>query len=529
MTPSPARQTVGGVQYAATAPSDADVVVPDLAEPVSEAAPSNGAGRSPSLDPDTLALRLGLQRQAAANLRRHFVRHLRRVSVLLAADFVAVAAVELLTTSLPGSVVSFFADLTRFPINPPRHLVALLVGLYVTGNYAGGDDRRSGRRLLFGVSLATLLEIWTVMWLRGLTRAVLVLLITGFVVWLVLLIERMLVDRLVAVFSPPARHAARCVFVGPASMCREAAAYPALNVASEFARLGFLDARQPAAPDALGGIEDLPRVLHDLRVETVVVCGYLADLQLQRLVGVALAAGCHILTVPRAIEVAGVHPSVIWSHGVPLMELTAPALHGGQRAIKRALDLVIASVALVIAAPIMLVIALLIKLDSRGPVLFRQPRVGLGGREFEILKFRTMVSGADGQREGLKDRSVYADGRLFKVKDDPRITRIGALLRRTSLDELPQLWNVLRGEMSLVGPRPPLASEVALYEAHHYARFDVKPGITGPWQVSGRNTITEFEEVVRLESEYIRGWTIWKDVALLVRTVPAVVFMRGAQ
>jgi lipopolysaccharide/colanic/teichoic acid biosynthesis glycosyltransferase len=172
---------------------------------------------------------------------------------------------------------------------------------------------------------------------------------------------------------------------------------------------------------------------------------------------------------------------------------------------------------------------MLIKLDSRGPVLFRQPRVGLGGREFEILKFRTMVSGADGQREGLKGRSVYADGRLFKIKDDPRITRLGALLRRTSLDELPQLWNVLRGEMSLVGPRPPLASEVALYEAHHYARFDVKPGITGPWQVNGRSTVTEFEEVVRLESEYIRGWTIWKDVALLVRTVPAVLFMRGAQ
>jgi lipopolysaccharide/colanic/teichoic acid biosynthesis glycosyltransferase len=124
---------------------------------------------------------------------------------------------------------------------------------------------------------------------------------------------------------------------------------------------------------------------------------------------------------------------------------------------------------------------------------------------------------------------VYADGRLFKIKDDPRITRLGALLRRTSLDELPQLWNVLRGEMSLVGPRPPLASEVALYEAHHYARFDVKPGITGPWQVNGRSTVTEFEEVVRLESEYIRGWTIWKDVALLVRTVPAVLFMRGAQ
>ena len=125
-------------------------------------------------------------------------------------------------------------------------------------------------------------------------------------------------------------------------------------------------------------------------------------------------------------------------------------------------------------------------------------------------------------------QSIYPDRRLFKIVGDPRITRLGSWLRRTSLDEFPQLFNVVRGEMSLVGPRPPLPSEVALYEEHHYARFDVKPGMTGPWQVAGRNGIQSFDQVVALETDYIRNWSVWSDFLLLVKTVPAVVGMRGA-
>src|SRR5207247_10154522 len=132
------------------------------------------------------------------------------------------------------------------------------------------------------------------------------------------------------------------------------------------------------------------------------------------------------------------------------------------------------------------------------------------------------------RREELQQQSIYTDRRLFKIVDDPRVTRLGSLLRRTSLDELPQLVNVLRGDMSLVGPRPPLPSEVALYEAHHYARFDVKPGITGPWQVGGRNQLTDFERVVALGTEYIRDWSLARDLSILLRTVPVVLLMRGA-
>jgi lipopolysaccharide/colanic/teichoic acid biosynthesis glycosyltransferase len=139
-----------------------------------------------------------------------------------------------------------------------------------------------------------------------------------------------------------------------------------------------------------------------------------------------------------------------------------------------------------------------------------------------------MVRDAEARRTAMASQSMYGDLRLFKVKDDPRVTRVGRFLRRTSLDELPQLWNVLRGDMSLVGPRPPLPCEVELYEEHHYTRFDMKPGITGPWQVSGRNRITDFDEVLKVEFDYLRQWSIWKDVEILVRTLPEVLKMKGA-
>jgi lipopolysaccharide/colanic/teichoic acid biosynthesis glycosyltransferase len=203
-------------------------------------------------------------------------------------------------------------------------------------------------------------------------------------------------------------------------------------------------------------------------------------------------------------------------------------LKGWQFAVKRGVDIIGATIGLLVLSPVLTVLSILVWLQSRGPVFFTQERVGQGGSRFRIIKFRTMVDGAEKRRDELLSRSVYHDARLFKMRDDPRMTWVGRWLRRTSLDELPQLINVLRGDMSLVGPRPPLPSEVALYEEHHYARFDVKPGITGPWQVAGRNDITDFEHVIRLETEYIRHWSIGRDVIMLLRTVPALLNMRGA-
>ncbi len=202
---------------------------------------------------------------------------------------------------------------------------------------------------------------------------------------------------------------------------------------------------------------------------------------------------------------------------------------GSQLVLKRVIDLLGAVVSLIVFAPILALVSLLVRLTSPGPVFFRQERVGLGGDPFVCFKFRTMVEDAETRQAALARDNIHtAEHRIFKLPNDPRLTSVGKFLRRSSLDELPQLWNVLRGEMSLVGPRPALPSEVMRYEPHHFVRFEVLPGMTGPWQVGGRNAITDFEDVVKLEAGYVRGWTLWRDLVILARTVPAVISMKGA-
>nr|WP_246325339.1 sugar transferase [Dissulfurirhabdus thermomarina] len=193
--------------------------------------------------------------------------------------------------------------------------------------------------------------------------------------------------------------------------------------------------------------------------------------------------------------------------------------------LKRWLDVTGALVGLAATAVLFPAIALAIKLDSPGPVLFRQVRVGRNGRRFRILKFRTMIADAERRKAELLDRNHH-DGPIFKVPDDPRVTRVGRFLRRTSLDELPQFWNVLKGEMSLVGTRPPTPEEVVQYAAWHYRRISIRPGITGLWQVCGRNRIRDFDRIVRLDLYYISNWSFWLDVRLILRTL-RVLFVPG--
>jgi lipopolysaccharide/colanic/teichoic acid biosynthesis glycosyltransferase len=194
-------------------------------------------------------------------------------------------------------------------------------------------------------------------------------------------------------------------------------------------------------------------------------------------------------------------------------------------ATKRVLDIVGALVGLGILALIGLPIAIAIKLDSRGPVLYSQERYGLKGQPFRIWKFRSMVQNADDLKSTVANQ---AQGLIFKNEADPRITRVGSFLRKTSLDEFPQFWNVLRGEMSLVGTRPPTADEVSRYSPHHWRRLDVKPGLTGQWQVSGRSAIKDFEEIVKLDLIYQRIWTPWYDLKLIVQTITVLLLRKGA-
>ena len=188
--------------------------------------------------------------------------------------------------------------------------------------------------------------------------------------------------------------------------------------------------------------------------------------------------------------------------------------------------MVVSVAALVLLSPALLLVALIVRLDSPGPVLFRQERVGRSGKPFKMFKFRSMVEGADAEQEELA-RGEEVDGRRFKLRVDPRVTRVGGFLRRTSLDELPQFYNVVRGEMSLVGPRPALPDEVAHYQEWHKQRLEVVPGITGLWQVSGRSDIP-FDEMVLLDVYYIENWSLGLDLRMLLQTVPKVLFGQGA-
>jgi exopolysaccharide biosynthesis polyprenyl glycosylphosphotransferase len=195
---------------------------------------------------------------------------------------------------------------------------------------------------------------------------------------------------------------------------------------------------------------------------------------------------------------------------------------------KRTLDVLGSVLGLIVLAPLLLLIALAVKLTSRGPVLFVQDRCGLSGRWFRFYKFRTMVKDAEARKREIEHLNEM-EGPVFKIRRDPRITPLGRVLRKLSLDELPQLWNVLKGEMSLVGPRPPTPDEVARYTSRQAQRLSVMPGITGLWQVSGRSEISNFERWIDLDLEYARTWSLWLDLRILLKTMVVVALLRGAQ
>lgn len=228
----------------------------------------------------------------------------------------------------------------------------------------------------------------------------------------------------------------------------------------------------------------------------------------------------------RLADVAGPRISLRPVDGLPLIHVKIPRFEGGAHALKRAMDVLLAAIALVPIALITPVLALLIKADDRGPVFFRQTRIGRDGREFGILKFRTMRVNAEAELTTLKEQNE-GSGLLFKMKSDPRITRVGAVLRKFSLDELPQFWNVLRGDMSIVGPRPPLPSEVHAYDGTVYRRLYIKPGITGLWQVSGRSDLS-WDESVRLDLRYVENWSVMTDLMIMWRTARVMISPTGA-
>jgi exopolysaccharide biosynthesis polyprenyl glycosylphosphotransferase len=285
-----------------------------------------------------------------------------------------------------------------------------------------------------------------------------------------------------------------------------------------------------------GGIAGLPVLgtvdeLRDLIRETGAECIFVAAsaLSAEQMAHVAKAVrleGVEVRVTATLPQVLSSRLSVQPFGGVMAISLKQARLSGSQAAAKRVFDLAVAGIGLLILSPIFLGVALAVRITSPGPVLYRQRRVGLRGRPFTMMKFRTMLTGSDAMIEQLRIQHGVAD-LMFKLPDDPRVTPVGRFLRRFSLDELPQLLNVVRGEMTLVGPRPPLPDEVAHYEDWQFDRLEVRPGITGLWQVSGRSDLS-FEECVRLDLFYIENWSLAYDLYIVAKTLPVLVSRRGA-
>jgi exopolysaccharide biosynthesis polyprenyl glycosylphosphotransferase len=277
-----------------------------------------------------------------------------------------------------------------------------------------------------------------------------------------------------------------------------------------------------------GGLGSVSAAVSQFGADTVAVlsCPEMSGIRLRELAWELEESGTDLCVAPALIDVAGPRTTIRPVAGLPLLQLDHPELAGGKQVIKAVFDRVVAGLALILLSPLFVVLAMAIRLDDQGPVFFRQTRVGRVGQTFKLFKFRTMVVDAEQRKQELEALNEGA-GVLFKMRKDPRVTNVGALLRRWSLDELPQLFNVLIGDMSLVGPRPALPREVARYGDHMRRRLVVKPGITGLWQVSGRSGLS-WEEAFRLDLRYVDNWSIVLDLQILWKTFSAVIHGSGA-
>lgn len=445
----------------------------------------------------------------------------RQIARVLGLHLVDTATI--LISALVAAGLTRFTDATHF-ILPIAGFT--LLGLNARGAYRSTHGRREQSRIVTGVAVAALALVITTAFPAFADVSAPFLALYVVFVTLALLSERYLVDLAVRQAYAHGIGLRKAVIVGRQSDVHRVAR--ALEADGNHCVVGFVTPNRVHDAKALGSIDEIEAVLDHADPEELIVSGSLDADVLRRVANACVKRGIAMLAVPswsRAIRG--------WAEPVKVGRLPGYQLHPTRLAmpslaLKRATDLVVASVGLVVCAPVIALVAVAIKIDSRGPVFYRQRRVGLAGREFTMWKFRSMQLAAAESQTEIAHLNPYQDGRLFKLKADPRVTQVGRVLRRFSLDELPQLLNVLSGDMSIVGPRPPVPAEVGKYEPRHFVRLSVVPGITGPWQVNGRNLITDFEEVVRLEKSYVEGWSFGLDLQIMVRTVGVVLSGKGA-
>lgn len=388
-------------------------------------------------------------------------------------------------------------------------------------------------RILNATAKSTVVMLAVTFLLQPLEYSRLLLVETGVVALLLLAASRALQDAIIGRLHARGIGVRRTIIVGAGevgrTVMRTVVARPGLG----YEIVGFVDDNPEKGHsdlgrfEGLGPVKNLPSLIEKKDIDEVIIT--LPWMYHRKIMGIVRACerrnvSAHI--VPDLFQMSLSRVDVDDLGGVPLVGVREVGFARRVRTVKRFLDVVGASAGLILGAPLLGLIALAIRLDSRGPIIFRQTRIGADGRQFEMYKFRSMYQGAEQKMEELRDLSEV-DGPIFKMKDDPRVTPVGRILRRTSLDELPQLWNVLRGDMSLVGPRPPLPCEVSEYMEWHKKRLEVRPGLTGLWQVSGRSLVS-FDEQCLLDIYYIENWSPWLDFQILLRTIPEVMFGNGA-
>ena len=474
--------------------------------------------------------------RAAENLRRHAFRAVRHLGALLIVDAAAFVAAQVmmgvvLTGRLFSTGFALSAVASELAGSEVAFAMALLVGTTVAGTYGPGDARRHIGRLCLAAAIASALSLWSRIWSPSPVDA----LQTGLLVFaplcIALVILRTAFDAVARLWSARsgARTRARVILIGTANDCLARQKGTSPDHVVRFDVLGFIDIATHPNRRALGSLADLEAVLLEQDADTVVLCGLPSSETTSRVLRAAAVAECKVIAAAPQLELSGVRPSLIKQGGQPLLELRPVVLRAEQLVLKRALDILGGAVILVVLAPLLAIIAALVVLDSPGPALFCQRRLGKFGRPIRCLKFRSMDVDAEARLRSdpvLYRQYVEHDYKL-PATIDTRITRIGHFLRRTSLDELPQLWNVLKGDMSLVGPRPIVAEEINHYNGEGPLLLSLKPGMTGAWQVMGRSAVA-YPERVAVELDYVEGWSLWRDLAILVRTIPAVLGGRGA-
>jgi exopolysaccharide biosynthesis polyprenyl glycosylphosphotransferase len=405
-----------------------------------------------------------------------------------------------------------------------------LQGLYRMRRGAGWVDEMG--TVLYGTLIGIAIMIVGAFYLRPFGLSRLIFVYAGVLILYFLGVARV-VERIIQSWRRRRGHGLqRIVVVGSGPLGRlimqNVVAQPDLG----YQIVGFVDEERTediGRFTSLGRPADIPALVDQLDVDEVIIALPAADHQrISQLVLSCSERDVGFRIVPDFYELTLNQVDIVDVNGIPLIGLRDTQMSRGNTLAKRAIDVVLAGLSLVVLSPLLLLVAALIKLDSPGPVLVKQTRIGRGGKPFSFPKFRSMYQDADQRLANvLHLDEARSAGRLFKVKNDPRRTRVGRWLRKLSIDELPQLWTVLAGDMSLVGPRPPFPHEVDKYEDWHRRRLDVLPGITGLWQVSGRSNLT-FDEMALLDIWYIENWSIGLDFKIMLRTIPAVALGTGA-